>query len=163
MDITEKMQNAFNKQINNELFSEYLYLSLASFFAEKNLNGFANWFKLQAQEEHAHAMKLYDYVIDRDGKVLLESIPAPPNSWPNELDAVEKVVEHEKKVTKMIDELFNLAKIEHDSASEVFLHWFVTEQVEEEASAKDTLDKTRMVSDSKHGIFILDRELANRK
>lgn len=160
--ISKKMQNAINAQINAELYSGYMYLSMAAYFASTNLPGFAGWMRLQAQEELAHGMKLYDFVEDRAGKVVLKVIEAPPAKWNSPLAAFEAVFKHEQKVTGLINKLVDLAIEENDHATRGFLQWFVDEQVEEESSADAVVQKLKLVKDAPGGLFMMDRELAGR-
>ena len=163
MEIKEKMQNAINKQINKELYSAYLYLSMSAYFESINLRGFAHWMRKQAKEEEGHAMRLYRYLIERGGRVKLSEIEEPPAEWKSASNVFEETYKHEQKITEMIDELIKMSVAEKDHATEVFLHWFVTEQVEEEASANEILQKLKMIKEEGNGLFIIDRELANRK
>ncbi len=161
--LKENMEKALNEQINAELFSAYLYLSMSAYFESIDLAGFGNWMKLQAQEEAEHAMKIYDFVNQRGGRVILTAIEAPQSEWKSPLDAFEDVYSHEQKVTKMIHDLVDLALQEKDHASNNFLQWFVSEQVEEEDSAQTVLQKLKLIGDKGHGLFMIDRELGNRK
>lgn len=160
--ITEKVQNALNKQINAELYSSYLYLSMSSFFESGNLKGFANWMRIQAQEELVHAMKFYDHVMERGGKVILTSIEGPPTQWESAFSIFEHVFRHEQKVTGLINGLVDLAISEKDHATNNFLQWFVNEQVEEEASADEIVKELKLIGDSPDAMFFLDRELGRR-
>lgn len=163
MEIGKKMQDALNRQINRELYSGYLYLSMAAYLDSMNLKGFSHWMRAQAGEEKEHAMRIYDHVYDRGGEVALEDIEAPPKKWKSPLDAFQQAYEHEKKVTKMIDDLSELAATEKERATEVFLHWFVNEQVEEEDSTNEIVQKLRMIGESKNALLMLDRHLGERK
>jgi ferritin len=158
----EKMQAALNKQINAELHSSYIYLSMAAYFADKNLNGFANWMRIQVQEENFHAMKFYNYVIERRGRVLLEPIAAVPTDWATPLAAFENAFAHEQKITGLINDLVNLAHAERDHAAASFLQWYVDEQVEEESNADGIIQQLKMAGDSGAVMLMLDRELAQR-
>lgn len=160
--IAEKIQKAINKQINMELYSAYLYLSMAAHFQAANLNGFANWMKAQAKEELLHGMKLYDYVLDRDGRVALETIAAPPDAWGSPLAAAEDAYRHERENTTLINDLYVLANQEGDHVTAIYLHWFITEQVEEESSANRIVERLKLVGDSSAGLLLMDRELAAR-
>jgi len=160
--ISEKMQAAFNDQINKELYSEYLYLSMAAYFDSLGLKGFANWMRVQVKEERTHAMMMYTYVNDAGGRVLLKPIEGPPTQWDSPLKAFEHVLEHEKLVTSSIYQLLNLAMEEKDHASVAFLQWFVTEQVEEEANATEIIHELRLIGDHGQGLLMKDRELAQR-
>jgi ferritin len=162
MVLPKKMEEAINKQINAELYSAYLYLSMAAYFESTNLPGFAKWMELQAEEEKQHAMKLYHYVIERGGRVILDAIQKPQSEWKSPLDVFEAVYAHEKHVTELIYNLMDMAKSEKDYASEVMLHWFVKEQVEEEANASSILEHIKMVKDSVNGILQYDKMLGKR-
>lgn len=157
-----KVEKAMNDQINAEMFSSYLYLSMSSWFSEQNYDGFATWMKAQAGEEYGHAMKIYDYVISRGGKVTLQTIEGPKIEWESVVNVFEETLEHEKKVTSLINDLMNLAIGEKDHASVSFLQWFVNEQVEEEDSASSILEKIKLVADNKAGLFMMDRDLGQR-
>ncbi len=160
--INEKMQAAFLDQINKELFSEYLYLSMKAYFADLNLMGFVNWMDVQVQEEHAHAMGMFDYVIERGGKVTLEAIDKPENSWKCPLDVFEHVLRHEEFVTSRINALMDVAEETKDRASLIFLNWYLKEQVEEEASVGGVLAQLKLIGDDKTALLALDKELATR-
>ena len=160
--ISKKMQKALNGQLNAELYSAYLYLSMAAYFETADLAGFANWMRVQDSEERLHAMKFYDYILERGGKVTLGSIEAPPSDWNSPLAVFEATLTHEQKVTGLINDLVNLAVAERDHATEIFLQWFVTEQVEEEASADQVVQKLKLMGDASGGLFMLDREMAQR-
>ena len=160
--INKKMLDAFNEQINAELYSAYLYLSMAAHFKAANLPGFANWMTVQVQEETMHAMKFYNYVLSRGGKVKLTAIDAPPTSWKSPLEVFEATYEHEQKVTGLINNLVNLAIAEKDHAANMFLQWFVNEQVEEEANADALVQQLRMAKDAPGAMLMIDRELAAR-
>jgi len=160
--ISSKMQEALNKQVNAELYSAYLYLSMAACFEACNLRGFAAWMRIQSQEETAHAMKIFDFLVSRGGRVTLAALKAPKTEWPSALAAFKDAYAHERKVTGMIDDLVALARKEKDNASETFLQWFVNEQVEEEASADEIVQKLKLIKDSANGLFMLDSVLAKR-
>ena len=160
--LSDNMKNAINDQINAELYSAYLYLSMAAYFEDINFPGMATWMKAQSQEEVAHAMKFYGYVFDRDAKVELKAIDGPKTEWGSPLEVFQEALEHEKKVTGLIHKLVDLANDEKDHATRSFLNWYVDEQVEEEASAKEIVDRLETVGDSKPGLFMLDRELGGR-
>lgn len=161
--ISQKMTEALNKQINAELYASYLYLSMAAYFDAQNFNGFAHWMKKQSQEEYGHAMKIYGYLNDVGAKVDLQTIEKPKSEWKDSLDAFSDALEHEKKVTKMINDLTDQAISEKDHSTNIFLHWFVEEQVEEVATAQQIVDKLKLVGDNKNGLFMLDRELGSRE
>ena len=160
--LKEKMLAAVNKQINAEMYSAYLYLSMEAYFQSINLTGFANWMRTQTQEEMMHAMKIYDFVFERGGKVTLEAIDKPPFSWDSPLAAFKEVLKHEQHVTSLINDLVDLAIKEKDHASNIFLQWFVTEQVEEEASADAVIQRLKLAKDNASGLFMIDAELGQR-
>ena len=160
--LSKKMEAALNSQFNAETYSAYLYLSMAAYFQSISLGGFANWMRVQAQEELTHAMKFYDFINERGGRVTLTAIDAPPTKWKSILDVFEATLSHEQKVTSLINDLVNLALKEKDHASQIFLQWFVSEQVEEEDSADEIVQKLKLIGDAGGGIFMLDREFAQR-
>jgi ferritin len=161
--IGKKMLDALNEQINAELYSSYLYLAMAAEFQARSLKGFANWMEVQSREEAGHAKKLYDFLVERGGRIALKAIAAPPAEWKSALAAFEDSYAHEQKVTGMIHKLVELAEAEGDHAAAVMLQWFVTEQVEEEANASEIVEKLRLVKDSPQGLFMMDSLLAQRK
>jgi ferritin len=161
--LSAKLQDAMNKQINAELFSAYIYLSMSAYFEDKTLRGFANWMRVQAQEEVGHAMRFYDFIVDRLGRVLLEPIAKVPTEWPSTLAAFESAFKHEQKVTGMINDLMALAIAEGDHAAASFLKWFVDEQVEEESQADEIVQQLKLAGDNGAALLILDREMASRK
>ncbi|MBU1974977.1 MAG: ferritin [Nanoarchaeota archaeon] len=156
------IQKALNKQINEEMESSYLYLSMAAYFEDQNLAGMAQWMKAQSIEEVNHAMQLYTYIVDRGGKVELQAIKAPQLSWKSPLDAFNGTYTHEKHITKCIHDLMDLATKEKDHASTAMLQWFVTEQVEEEASTSEIVEKLKLIDSAPGGIYMIDKELASR-
>jgi len=160
--ISEKMQDALNEQINAELYSAYLYLSMDAYFQSTNLIGFANWMRVQVQEEMAHATKMYDYVNERGGRVTLKQIAGPPAQWGSPLEVFEAVYTHECKVTGLIHKLVDMAIAEKDHAANIFLQWFVNEQVEEESSADLMVQKLKLMKDAPGGLYMLDKELSQR-
>ncbi len=160
--IGKKMEDALNEQVNAELYSAYLYLSMESYFKSKNMNGFASWMRVQTQEEMSHTMKIYDFIDERGGRIVLKAIEGPPTQWDSPLAVFEAVYEHEQKVTGLIDDLVDLAIAERDHATNSFLQWFVSEQVEEEASADAAIQQLKMVESAPGGMFMLDRELGQR-
>jgi ferritin len=163
MKIKPAVEKAINEQINAELYSAYLYLSMAAYFESQNLKGFAHWMQAQTKEEVSHAMKMYGFVFERSGKVTLKAIENPQSSWKSPLNAFESVYEHEQKVTDLINKLVEVARSENDIASENFLMWFIDEQVEEEAHASEIVEKLKMIGDARQGLFMLDRELGKRE
>ena len=160
--IKEKIREALNQQLNAELFSSYLYLSMAAYFESINLKGFANWMRVQTQEELVHAMKFYDFIIERGGKAILSPIEGPPTEWESPLAVFEHAYKHEQKVTGLINNLVDLSNAEQDHATNNFLQWFVAEQVEEEASADEVVQKIKLMGDASGGLFMIDQELAQR-
>jgi ferritin len=160
--IKEKVLKALDKQINMELNSSYIYLAMSSFFYEENLNGFAIWFRIQSEEEYGHAMKIFDYIHQANANVNLLNIDQPKSDWKTAIDVFEDTYKHEQKVTASIYSLVDLAIAEKDHATNNFLQWFVSEQVEEESTALTILEKVKLVGDNKNGLFLLDRELGQR-
>lgn len=159
--LSKKMEKNLNQQVNAELYSSYFYLSMSAYFSEINLSGCAHWMRLQAQEELIHGLKIYDYINERGGRSVLAAIEAPPKKWDSPTAVFTDVLSHEQKVTGLINELVDLAISEKDHATNNFLQWFVAEQVEEEASANEVLQKVKLAS-KEGGLFILDQELAKR-
>ncbi len=160
--ISEKMEKAFLEQINAELYSEYLYLSMKAYFAKLNLNGFVNWMDVQVQEEHAHAMGMFDYILERGGTIELEAIKKPEVDWESPLKVFEHVLAHEEYVTSRINAVMDVAEETKDRAATIFLNWYLKEQVEEEASAGGVLAQLKLIGDDKHALYALDKELAAR-
>jgi len=160
--LSQKIENVLNEQLNAEMYSSYLYLSMNAFFKSINLDGFANWMHAQAQEELMHAMKIYDFINQRGGRVVLSQIEAPPIEWSSSVEVFEETLKHEQKVTGLINDLVEVALSEHDHATNIFLQWFVTEQVEEEENVGNVLQQLMLLGDEKNGIFMIDRELAKR-
>ncbi|MDH5376099.1 MAG: ferritin [Candidatus Bathyarchaeota archaeon] len=160
--LSERMVEALNRQVNREVYSAYLYLSMSAYSTFKGLKGFANWFMVQYQEEMAHAMKIYDYINDQGGQVKLTAVEQPPTEFGSPLEMFEKTLEHEKFVTKCINDLVNLATEEKDHATKIFLQWFVTEQIEEEANDNNIIAKLRLVGKEGKGLLMIDKELATR-
>lgn len=160
--LSDKMQAALNSQLNAELYSGYLYLSMNAYFKSLNLDGFANWMYYQAQEELTHGMKFYDFINQRGGQVGLALIDAPPTQWDSPLAVFEATLEHEQKVTGLINDLMEVAVAERDHATQIFLQWFVSEQVEEEESVGGVLEQLKLMGEAKGGLFMIDRELAKR-
>ncbi|MHC4396382.1 MAG: ferritin [Planctomycetota bacterium] len=160
--IGKKIEEALNEQLNAEFYSAYLYLSMDAYFESVDLAGFANWMRVQFQEEQFHAVKFYDYIIERSGKVILKLIDAPPSDWDCPLAVFEATLEHEQKVTGLIDELVSLARNEKDNASEIFLQWFVNEQVEEEDNVSKVLGQLKLIKDNPQALFMMDNQMAQR-
>lgn len=161
--LSKTMEDALNRQVNRELYSSYLYLGMSAYFENVNLRGFAGWMKVQAGEERGHAMKIYEYILARQGKVALDAIEAPKAKWTSAGKVFEEVYAHEQKVTGMIDALVELAVKEKDHATFEMLQWFVKEQVEEEANAALICDKIKTLGDVPGHLFWLDHELSKRK
>jgi len=160
--ISQKVQKALNEQLNAEYYSSYFYLSMSAYFESKDLQGFSQWFRLQADEEYAHAMKIFDYVYQIGGEVKLMKIDGPKTNWDTFLEVFQDTFEHEQKVTKSINDLLELSYAEKDHATVNFLQWFVSEQVEEEATAMQNVKKMEMIGKDKAGLFMLDKELGGR-
>jgi len=160
--MNEVVRNAFNEQIKSELFSGYLYLSMSAHFDHENLPGFARWMRLQAQEELAHTMRLFDYVLRRGGRVELHGINAPPTDFGPPLTLFESVLEHERAVTGMIHALFELSGKEGDWAAQQELQWFIAEQVEEEDTASTARDQVSMAGDDQAALLMLDQQFGSR-
>lgn len=159
----KKMQKAFNDQIKNELYSAYLYLSMAAYFEANNLPGFAHWMKVQFKEEQGHAMKMFEFLMDRGVRVVLQAIAQPPADFVSVLSVFEETLKHEKKVTALINELYTIAKETKDTAAEIFLQWFITEQVEEEKNDTVIIDTLKAIKAEGPALIMLDRELAKRE
>ena len=160
--LSDKMLSALNSQINAEYYSSYLYLSMAAHCRAANLEGFASWLRIQADEEMIHAMKIYDFVLERGGRVALAALDAPPTQWETPTAIFEATLAHEQHVTGRINKLVDLAIAESDHATNAFLQWFVNEQVEEEASADAVLRKLQLMADAPGGLFMLDQQLGQR-
>ncbi|MEA1993731.1 MAG: ferritin [Euryarchaeota archaeon] len=161
--LSEKMVEALNKQINKEIYSAYLYMSMSAYSEYTGLNGFANWFMVQYREEMEHAMKIYDYLNDQGKQVKLMSVEQPPTEFESAMDMFEKTLEHEKFITKSINDLVDLAIKENDHATQIFLQWFVTEQIEEEGNDNEIIAKLKLAGTKGNGLFMMDKELAERK
>ncbi len=160
--LSQTMEAALNRQINAEMYSSYLYLSMSSYFESIDLTGMAAWMKSQTQEEMFHAMKMYDYVNERGGRVILDAIAKPQSDWDSVLAVFEATLAHERTVTGLINDLVDLALDERDHATNIFLQWFVSEQVEEEATAGGIVNKLKLIGDDAAGLFALDQELGQR-
>lgn len=161
--MNKKLQQAFNDQIKNEIYSAYLYLAMSAYAETKNYPGISHWMKVQFKEELAHAMKQFEFLVDRGVRVALQAIPQPQVEFASAQELFEKTLEHEQKVTGMIHALVYLARDVKDTAAEIFLQWFVTEQVEEEKNATSILDTIKMIKPDSAGMIMLDRELARRE
>jgi ferritin len=160
--LSQKIQDAINEQIKNELYSAYLYLSMAAYAEDANLPGIAHWMRLQYQEEVMHGLKFFDYVNERGGRVTLYALDQPPSEFKSPLDVFERTLEHEQKVTGLINSLYALAVEERDYATQMMLHWFIEEQVEEESTASGILETLKMIGDNSNALLMLDRELGQR-
>lgn len=161
--ITEKLEKAINYQINRELFSEYYYLSMASYFNAEGLSGLENFFLVQVEEERFHAMKMYRFLNEKGGRVILDAIEAPKTEFKSPIEVFQLAFEHEKLVSGLINDLMDLAISENDHAAKNFLNWFVEEQVEEEASMEGILNKLKLINGEGYGLLMLDAELAQRR
>jgi ferritin len=161
--ISKKMIEAINDQIQHELYSSYLYLSMAAHFDNENLPGFAHWMKVQTEEERQHAMKFFEYLYQRGGSVALKAIQQPPSKFKKPIDVFKQVLEHEQKITSLIEKLYELAIKEKDYASQVMLQWFIKEQVEEEKNDMEIINQLEMIGDSPAMLMMMDRRLAERK
>jgi len=160
--ITKTMQDAINEQINKEFYSSYLYLSMAAYFSDKNLPGFAKWMHVQTAEEREHGMKLYEHLVDRGGQVILKAIAAPPGQWKTTLEAFKVVQTHEAEVTASINALYELALKEKDYPAQVLLHWFINEQVEEEKNAAEIVQQLELIDAHGTAVLMLDHQLGKR-
>ncbi len=160
--IDKEIEEAINRQINEEMYSSYLYLSMSAYFESLGLRGFANWMYVQYQEEKDHAMKFYRYLIERGGRVKLYAIKEPPHEWDSPLHAFEETLKHERHITQCINDLVDLAEKKKDRATFNLLQWYVDEQVEEEANDEEIIQKLKMIGDNPQGLLMLDRELAAR-
>ena len=160
--INKPMQDAMNDQINRELYSSYLYLSMAAYLEDRNLPGFAHWMRVQEAEERGHAMKLYDFMVERGGRVMLNAIDAPKAEWNSTLELAEEVAAHEAKITASINALYELALKEKDYPTQIMLQWFITEQVEEEKNAAEIVANLKLIEDRGTAVLMLDHRLAKR-
>ena len=158
-----KVEKAINQQIHAEFFSFYLYLSVSAYFKTIHLDGFANWMNIQAQEEYGHAMKLFNFLIERGGQVELMALDAPQREWASPSAAFEAVLAHELYITERINSLVDVSTQEKDHATTVMLHWYVSEQVEEVATADTLANQVKMIEGSNHGLLMMDRELGARQ
>ena len=162
MPMSAALQRAMNDQIQKEFYAHYLYLAMSAWFEERNFEGFAKWMRIQADEERTHAMRIFDFVLDRGGKVRLEAIPEPGTKWKTALEVFDDARKHELMVSGSINELYARATSEKDYATQVMLQWFITEQVEEEKTSTSLAERLRLVGDSATGLIILDRQLGER-
>lgn len=160
--IKKEVYDVLNDQVNKEFYSAYLYLSMSAYFTDLGLTGFANWMRIQAQEEQAHAMLVYDFILERGEKVILKAIDTPKNNWANPLDVMEEVLKHEEYVTSLINNIVHVAEQNQDRATMSYMNWFVDEQVEEESNAQDIIAKLKLIGDDKSALFLLDKDLSAR-
>ncbi len=160
--LSEKMEKALNTQVNNEFYSAYLYMSMSAHCQSMGLKGFANWFMVQFHEEMFHAMKFYEYILRKGGKVSLQTIKQPPVEFGTPLSMFEQTYEHEQFITKCINDLVETARQEKDNATEIFLHWYVTEQIEEEENDTDLINQLKYIGKDTSAMLMLDKELAAR-
>jgi len=160
--ISKPVLDSMNNQIMHELYSAYFYLSMSAHCEAENLPGFASWLKVQAQEEQGHAMKFYGYILDRGGKVTLQAIPQPPVDFTSPQEIFKQIYEHEQKVTALINAIYSVAVAEKDIASQIFLQWFINEQVEEEKNASQILDMLTKIGSSTGSLYQLDHRLGKR-
>ncbi len=159
---SDKMTKAMAAQVNAEFYSSYLYLSMNSYLESISMAGMASWMKMQAQEELYHGMKMYDFILERGGRVILDSIAQPVAEWGSPLAVFEDVYAHEQKVTGLINDLVDVAQGERDHATNIFLQWFITEQVEEEANVSGIVHKLQLIGNNASGLFALDQDLGGR-
>ncbi|MFK5951410.1 MAG: ferritin [Desulfobacterium sp.] len=160
--ISKKMEDALNEQVNKEMFSAYLYMSMSIHAGDMGLKGFSNWFMVQYHEEMSHGMKLFDYINSRGGRVILKAIDMPASTFESVMDMFEKTLAHEEFITVSINDLMDTAIEEKDHATRIFLQWFVTEQVEEEENDHEIIDQLKLIGSSPQGLMMLDKELAQR-
>ena len=160
--IGKAMQDAINEQINKELYSSYLYLSMAAYFENKNLVGFAHWMRIQEGEEREHAMKFYDFLLERGGQISLKAIDVPPSTWKSDIEMFKEVAAHEAKVTASINALYELALKEKDYPAQVLLQWYINEQVEEEKNAVEIVSSLEMIERHETAVLQLDHQLSKR-
>jgi ferritin len=161
--ISEAVVKAMTDQVEHEFFSAYLYLAMAEYFESENLSGFAQWMRIQSKEELEHGMKFFDYLIDRGARVSLHAIAQPQATWQSPLDVFEKAYEHEQKVTSLINTIYGIAVKEKDYASQVMLHWFIDEQVEEEKNTSEIASKLRVAGENKGVLFNIDHHIGKRE
>jgi ferritin len=159
----KKLQEAFCEQLKNELYSAYLYLAMSAYFESKNLPGFGHWMKVQTKEELGHGMKFFSFLVDRNARVALQAIPQPERDYASPLEVFEETLGHEKKVTGLINQLYELSIEVNDNASSVFLQWFITEQIDEEKNATAIVETIKMIKPDSAALIMLDRELAKRE
>lgn len=161
--LSQTMLDELNNQINEELYSAYIYFAMSGYLEDKNLPGAANWMRAQAQEELGHVMRFYHYIKDRRGRIMMKPLQGPPNEWDSFVAVFDAAFKHEQHISGRIHKLAELAAQENDHATLSFLKWFIDEQVEEEASVDEVLQKLKMIGGQGHGLFMIDRELGARK
>ena len=161
--LNKTVQDALNRHMNHEFYSSYLYLGMSAYCESINLPGFAHWLRVQSQEEMDHALKLFDYVNLRQGRVMLQPIPQPPVEFQSAPDVMQQTLDHEQQVTAMINRLYELAVREEDYATQIHLHWFITEQAEEEKAANDIMEQLKLIGNQGDALLLLDQRLAERK
>ncbi|WP_372370726.1 ferritin [Candidatus Uabimicrobium sp. HlEnr_7] len=161
--LNDQLQEALNRHMNSEFFSSYMYLSMAAYFDSIHYKGFAHWAQEQANEELGHAMKMYQYILDKGGKIVLLPIEGPPTTWDSCLGAFEEVYKHEQKVTQQINSLYEICQENKDYATQTFLHWFITEQVEEESMSSEIVERIKLAGNSNSAVLLIDSELGSRK
>jgi ferritin len=161
--LSQTIQDAINEQIKDEFYAAHLYLSMSAYFEDANLPGCAKWMRLQSEEEREHAMRFFDYVNDRGGRVILKGLDQPPSEFGSPLEVFEKSLAHEQRVTASINNIYALAVKENDYPTQVMLHWFIEEQVEEEKSATEVIELFKMAGDKGHALIMIDRQLGSRK
>jgi ferritin len=160
--LNKSLEKAFNEQIKYELYSAYFYLSATAYFESLSLDGFSHWMRMQAQEEVAHGIKLFDFILDRNGRVTLQAIEQPPATFTSPLDACRQALQHEQKVTALINDLYELAVKEKDFSAQVLLHWFISEQVEEEKTITKLVDELELAGDNPSALLLLNKEYTQR-
>ena len=160
--ISKAMQDAINEQIKNEFYSAYMYLSMSAYFQANNLPGFAAWLRVQFQEEQTHALKLYDHMIDRGGRIDLKALSQPPAEWKTSLEAFQNVLTHEQHVTALINQVYETALSEKDYPAQVLLQWFINEQVEEEKNATEIVEQLKLIDSHGTAVLMLDHRLGKR-
>ena len=162
MTLSKTIQDALNEHMNQEFYASYLYLSMSAYCEAINLPGFAHWMRTQSQEEYSHAMKMFDFIVDQKGRVILHPIDQPTIEFHSPLDLMQQTLEHERHVTRLINQLYQLAVREHDYPTQVHLQWFIAEQVEEEKVASNIVEQLKMIGEQGTPLLLLDRELAKR-
>ena len=162
MALSETIQDALNEHINREFHSSYLYLAMSAYYESVNLPGFAHWMRVQSQEEYGHAMNLFDFVNDRQGRVMLQPVSQPTLEFQSPLQVMQQTLEHERQISQLIHRLYQVAFKEEDYPTQVHLQWFITEQVEEEKVASDIVEQLKMIGSKGDALLLLDRELGAR-